>query len=310
MMNCKIKRVTFISSLLLLLALPMSGQAEEQKTFAKPEEAVSALIEACKTEDDAPLTALFGAEHKRLFVSPDRAETSAARAKILAALQSFNALDATGKDRQVLLIGENAWPFPIPLVQEKGVWRFASELGEEELINRRIGANERHAIQVLNAYLDAQQKYAEVDRDGDGVRQYAQKLGSTPGKRDGLYWPADPAKGEEASPFGPLVAASEPYLKGHKAGDSFRGYHFRILTKQGKAAPGGAYNYIINGRLIAGFAMIAYPAEYGTSGVMSFIVNHNGVIYEKNLGPETSKAALRINEFNPDASWKKLKDPA
>ena len=204
-----------------------------------------------------------------------------------------------------MLIGDQAWPLPIPLVKENGVWRFATELGEDEIINRRIGANERNAITVLRAYLDAQRQYASKDRNADGVLEYAQKLGSAPGKQDGLYWPADPAKGEEASPFGPLIAASANYLKGHATGDAFRGYHFRILTQQGKSAPGGAFSYVINGRMIAGFAMIAYPAEYGVSGVMSFIVSNNGTIYQKNI----AQGAQQIRTFNPDASWTKITDP-
>jgi hypothetical protein len=140
------------------------------------------------------------------------------------------------------------------------------------------------------------------------VLQYAQKLGSTPGKHDGLYWKADESKGEEASPFGPLVAESAAYLKGHKTGDAYRGYHFRILTRQGKSAPGGAYNYVINGRMIAGFAMVAYPDAYGESGVMTFIVNQSGKIYQKNLGPATSKLAVAMTEYNPDRSWKKVEE--
>ena len=184
----------------------------------------------------------------------------------------------------MLLIGDQAWPFPIPLVKDKEAWRFATEEGADEIVNRRIGGNERNAIVVLRAYIDAQRQYASRDRDGDGVLQYALKLGSTPGRHDGLYWPADAAKGEEPSPFGPLVAESAAYLKGHKEGDAYRGYHFRILTRQGKHAPGGAYSYVINGRMIAGFAMVAYPARYGDSGVMTFIVSNNGRIYERDLG--------------------------
>ncbi len=145
-----------------------------------------------------------------------------------------------------------------------------------------------------------------VDRDGDGVLQYAQRLGSTPGKHDGLYWPADAAKGEEASPFGPLVAESAAYLKGHQAGDPYRGYHFRILTRQGKSAPGGAYSYVINGRMIAGFAMVAYPAQYGESGVMTFIVSHNGKVFEKDLGKNSAEIGAKMTAFDPGAGWKEV----
>ena len=234
--------------------------------------------------------------------------TAATRAKILAAMQTFRVLDERGADRRVLLIGDQAWPMPIPLVKDKGAWRFATEEGADELVNRRIGGNERNAIDVLRAYLDAQRQYASRDRDGDGVLQYAQKLGSTPGKHDGLYWPADAAKGEEPSPFGPLVAESAPYLKGHKEGDAYRGYHFKILTRQGKSAPGGAYSYVINGRMIAGFAMVAYPARYGDSGVMTFIVSNNGKIYEKDLGRNSTAIGIAMTTFDPGPGWKEVKE--
>ncbi len=293
-------------ALAMLLSIPVLGVAAEQKTFATPEDAVSALVEALKADDDAALIAIFGEEHQRLVVSPDKAANSASRAKSVAAFQAFHAIEESGPGRRTLLIGVDAWPVPIPLVMKNGAWRFATELGEDEIINRRIGANEREAIVVLRAYLDAQRQYAAKDRNGDDVLEYAQKLASTPGKQDGLYWPADLAKGEEASPFGPLIAASAEYLKGHAVGDAYRGYHFRILTRQGKSAPGGAFSYIINGRMIAGFAMVAYPAEYGVSGVMTFIVSNGGKIYQKNVG----KSASQIREFNPTASWKRIEDPS
>lgn len=296
-------------ALALLLAVPLTAAAAGgQQTFATPEAAVDAYIAALKADDDASLTALFGERYRDVVISPDRAANSATRAKILAALQRYRMLDKVGDDRRILLIGEQAWPLPIPLVREQGAWRFASEEGIDEIVNRIIGANERNAITVLRAYLDAQKEYAGVDRNGDGVLQYAQRLGSTPGKHDGLYWPADESKGEQASPFGPLVAESAPYLKGHARGDPYRGYHFRILTRQGKSAAGGAYNYIINGRMIAGFAMVAYPAVYGDSGVMTFIISHNGQIYQKDLGKATATLGAAMREYNPDSSWKKLEE--
>jgi hypothetical protein len=159
---------------------------------------------------------------------------------------------------------------------------------------------------VLQAYLDAQREYASRDRNGDGVLQYAQRLASTQGKRDGLYWPADAASGEETSPFGPLVAESAAYLEGRRAGDPYRGYHFRILTRQGKSAPGGAYSYLINGRMIAGFAMVAYPARYGESGVMTFIVSHNGNLFEKDLGANSNAAGAKMSTFDPGTGWHEL----
>ena len=282
-------------SLALLLVLPLTALAADQKTFATPDEAVDALLAALKADDDAALVAIFGDKHKDLVVTSDRAANSATRAEAV--------VEEQGKDRRVLLIGDQAWPVPIPLVKSGERWRFATEEGENEIFNRRIGANERNAIAVLEAYLDAQKQYALWDRNNDGVLQYAQRLASTPGKRDGLYWAADVAKGEEMSPFGPLVAESAAYLKGRKAGDPYRGYHFRILTRQGKSAPGGAYNYVINGRMIAGFAMVAYPDQYGESGVMTFIVSHSGRVFEKDLGRSSEAIGAKMTTFDPGAGW-------
>jgi hypothetical protein len=289
--------------------MPVVAAGAEQKTFATPDEAVDALLAALKADDDAALVALFGDTHKTLIVTPDRAANSANRAKALAAMQTYRLLEERAKDRRVLLIGDQAWPLPIPLVRVGERWRFATEEGEDEIVNRRIGANERSAIKVLRAYLDAQKDYAASDRKGDGVLQYAQRLGSTPGKHDGLYWPADAAKGEEASPFGPLIAESAAYLKGHQSGDPYRGYHFRILTRQGKSAPGGAYSYVINGRMIAGFAMVAYPAQYGESGVMTFIVSHNGKVFEKDLGKNSAETSAKMTAFDPGAGWREVAAP-
>jgi hypothetical protein len=288
-------------ALLFLLVLPMAVAAAEQTTFASPEQAVDALIAALKADDDAAMLAIFGDKHKSLVVMSDRAENSASRAELLARMQAFRNLQATGADRRTLYIGGQAWPMPIPIVRSGTQWRFATELGEEEIFNRRIGANENSAIAVLHAYLDAQRQYASRDRDGDDVLQYARKIGSTPGKHDGLYWEA--ADDGEESAFGPLIAESSAYLKGHKTGDAYRGYHFRVLDRQGKNAPGGAYSYVINGRMIAGFAMVAYPAVYGESGVMTFIVSNNGKIFEKDLGKNSEKVGAAMTTFDPGPGW-------
>jgi len=290
--------------LMLLLALPLASIAADQRMFDTPEAAVDAVIAALKANDEASLVAIFGEKHKNLVVTDDPVNDAAAHADAAAQLETFHALENRGDDRRVVLMGAQAWPVPIPLVREKGAWRFATEEGAEEVLNRRIGENERSAIYVLRAYLDAQREYASRDRDRDGVLQYAPKLASAPGKQDGLYWPADVAKGEEESPFGPLVAESSAYLAGHKKGDPYRGYHFRVLTRQGKNAPGGAYDYVINGRMIAGFAMVAYPAAYGETGVMTFIVSHNGKIYEKDLGKDTADIGAKMTVFDPGAGWK------
>jgi hypothetical protein len=291
--------------MVLALSLPLAVFAQEQRTFATPEDAVAALSSALKTDDEASLVAIFGEKHKDMVVSPDQAENEANWAKASKELEAYHVLDDRGPNERILLVGDEAWPMPIPIVKEGSTWRFATEQGEEELINRRIGSNELEAIKVMDAYLDAQRQYASRDRDNNGLLEYAQKLASTPGKHDGLYWHTDENSGEEESPFGPLVAASSEYLKGHAAGDPLRGYQFHILTRQGKNAPGGAFNYVINGHMVAGFAMVAYPAQYGKSGVMTFIVSNNGVIYQKDRGPH----APPVTEFDPDRSWQRVKEP-
>ncbi len=293
-------------ALALLVTVPLVAAAAPQETFATPEAAVDAFMAALKADSDSAMVTIFGDKHKDLLIPSDRAEASATRAKILAAMQTLRVLREPSPDRRVLVIGDEAWPFPIPIVRVGDRWRFDTDEGADEVVNRRIGGNERNAIYVLRAYIDAQRAYATRDRDGDDVLQYAQKLASTPGKHDGLYWPADTAKGEEESPFGPLIAESSAYLKGHVAGDPYRGYYFRILTRQGKNAPGGAYSYVINGRMIAGFAMVAFPAEYGKSGVMTFIVSHNGKVYERDLGKDSAAIGTKMTTFDPGSGWKEV----
>jgi len=290
----------------LVLAAPMLSAAAEQQTFATPKAAVDALITALKTNNDAALVAIMGERHKDLVVTGDPAADAVWRANAIARYETYNLLVERGDDRRVLLIGAEAWPMPIPLVRQGGAWRFATEEGVVEMRYRRIGENELNAISTLRALLDAQRQYASRDRDGDGVLSYAKKVMSTPGKQDGLYWPSDPAKDEEESPIGPLIAESSAYLVGHKAGDPYRGYRFRMLTGQGKSAPGGAYSYLINGRMIAGFAMVAFPDEYGQDGVMTLIVNHNGKVFEKNLGKATASLGAKMTVFDPGPGWKEV----
>jgi len=297
---------TLGATLIVSLLLPLAAQAAEQRTFSTPEAAVEALIAALKANDEAALVAIVGDKHKNLVVTGDAAYDSAKRSEAAALLGTFHALDDKTADRRVLLIGPQAWPWPIPLVRQGAVWRFATEQGADEIINRRIGENELNALRVLRAYVAAQQEYASVDRDGDGVLQYAQRLASSPGKFDGLYWQADASRGEALSPFGPLIAESSAYLGKHRSGDPYRGYRFRILTRQGKSAPGGAYSYVINGRMVAGFAMVAYPAVYGETGVMTFMVNSAGKIYEKNLGKDTRAIGEQMTTFDPGAGWKPI----
>lgn len=286
------------------LLLPLAAGAQ-QTTFPTPEAGVDELVRALQANDEASINRLFGERYRNLVLTGDHAYDTSLRETATRALATRKRLEEVGPDRRILRMGAQDWPFAIPLVREGGTWRFASEQGVEELLNRRIGYNERNAIYVLRAIVDAQKQYAEVDRDGDGVLQYAAKLASTPGKHDGLYWPADTAKGEEPSPLGPLVAASSGRLEGHTTGDPYAGYRFRMLTQQGAGAPGGAYSYMINGRMLAGFAAIATPADYGKTGVMTFIVNHNGKVYQRNLGAKPPV----ISSFNPVAGWTEVEDP-
>ena len=273
-----------------MVAVPLAAAAAPQETFATPEAAVDAFMAALKADSDPAMVAIFGEEHKDLIVSRIARRRARRGRKILAAMQTLRVLREPSADRRVLVIGDEAWPMPIPIVRVGDRWRFATDEGADEIVNRRIGGNERNAIYVLRAYVDAQRAYAARDRDGDDVLQYAQKLASTPGKHDGLYWPARRHEGRRGEPVRPAGRASRRYIKGRAAGDPYRGYYFRILTRQGKSAPGGAYSYVINGRMIAGFAMVAYPAEYGNSGVMTFIVNQNGKVYQKDLGKQSTQA--------------------
>ncbi len=207
----------------------------------------------------------------------------------------------------VLEVGTNFWPFPVPIVKQGGRWFFDTEAGKEEILSRRIGKNELAVLQVVRAYVDAQREYASRDRNGDEVLEYAQRLASTPGTKDGLFWPPD--LDGEISPLGPMVAEAQGagYEMKGKGSDTtrepFRGYFFKILTRQGKHAPGGKYDYIINGHMIGGFALVAWPAEYGESGIMTFIVNQQGRVYQRDLGAKTGKLAAAMKVYDPDSSW-------
>ena len=277
----------------------MPSPAADQQTFATPEAAVDALTAALKANDEAALVAIFGDKHRGMVAPATPPTTPRSAPKSRRACGTFRALDDSVPDRRLVLIGAQAWPMPIPLVRDGNAWRFATEQGVEEILNRRIGGNERSAIGVLRAYVDAQREYASRDRNGDGVLQYAHKLASSPGKFDGLYWPADASKGEELSPFGPLIAESAAYLAGHKRGDPYRGYHFRILTRQGKSAPGGAYSYVINGRMVAGFAMVAYPVDLRRERRDDFHRQQDGKVFEKDLGANTAAIAEKMTTFDP-----------
>jgi hypothetical protein len=286
-------------------AVPALAQAlEGQRVFDSPEAAAKALIAVAGANDEKALVEIFGAKHRGLIGTVDKARDRANRARFARAAEEYQVLRPQEDGSVTLVVGYEAWPFPIPLVKEGSSWRFDTPAGVEELINRRIGENELAAIESLRAYVDAQRQYASKPRDGTNVRQFAGMIRSSPGKRDGLYWDADPTKGEELSPLGPLIGDAG----GRKQGDPYNGYYFKILTRQGADAPAGRYSYVINGHMVAGFAMVAFPAEYGRTGVKTFIVNHYGVVYEKDLGPNTAKIATAMTEYNPDARWTEVKE--
>ena len=226
------------------------------------------------------------------------------RSKFAAAATEYRRLELNNDGSLTLVVGSYWWPLPIPVVKSGTGWRFDIDAGRNELINRRIGANELQAISMLSGFVDAQRDYASTSRDGSGVRAFARKLVSTPGRKDGLFWPSDASKGQRPSSFLALIGepgtGDAPMLR--------NGYRYRVLTAQGASAPGGAYSYLINGRLLAGFALLAYPADYGKTGVMTFIVNHYGDIYEKDLGAGTAAAAANIVSYAPDASWRRVDD--
>src|SRR5262245_60404401 len=281
--------------------------AEAAQKFATPELAVTALADAVNNTNHAALRKLFGSPIDEL-INPDRVQAANDFAAFSAALSATNYLDHESDHRCVLELGTNQWPFPVPLVQTNGQWSFDTAAGLDELINRRIGRNELDTLNTVRAYVDAQREYATVDHNGNGVLKYAQRLVSTPGTKDGLYWPPD--VDGELSPLGPLVASAQEEGYGkhlaetNAAPQPFHGYFFKILTRQGKNPPGGKYDYIINGNMIAGFALVAWPAQYGDTGIMTFLVNQQGRVYQKDLGPKTAKLAADMKEYNPDSSWR------
>lgn len=269
------------------------------KLFETPVDASDAFIAAAKTGEQKAILEIFGDKHKDLIGTSDPERDQELRAKVAAMAVERRRFRENDENSVTMVIGAEAWPFPVPIVKTEKGWHFDAETGIGEIIKRRIGENELSAIDSMQGFLAAQREYASIPRDGGNVRQFARQFQSTPGKMDGLYWPADIEKGEAQSPAGPEI--KDP-------SSSHAGYHFKILTSQGDAAPAGKYDYIINGHFIGGFAMIAWPAEYGKTGIMSFIVNHDGDVYESDLGAETSATASAVTEFNPDDAWEKVEE--
>jgi hypothetical protein len=281
----------------------LTPAAKAQQSFNSPDDAASALASAVKSGVRQDMLKVLGADGEDIIDSGDEVVDKAAREKFLAAYDAKHSVKVDGK-KALLIIGADDFSFPIPLVHAKAGWEFDTVEGRKEILYRRIGRNELDAIQTSLAFVDAENEYADKDR-GDGVGTYAQRIVSSPGKKDGLYWPSD----NNDSPLGELAA--EANAEGYKAGSGpqpYHGYYYRILTQQGASAPGGALNYVVKGKMIGGFALVAYPADYGNSGVMTFIVSHAGTVYQKDLGEDTEARVKSMTSFDPDKTWKKVEE--
>ena len=286
-----------------LLALPVLAQQAGEQTFPSREAAGQALIDATAKNDTAALMKIFGPQGGDIVQSGDAANDAEARSEFAARAREKleYETDPTNPTRVVIVAGNQNWPFPVPLLRNKaGQWYFDTPRGRTEIRARRIGRNELAAIDVCRAYVEAQMEYSSRDRDSDGILEYAQKIVSSPGKKDGLYFEGEP---ENLVPKAFADAAAAMFAEGKKP-VPYHGYYFHILKAQGPDAPGGARNYVVKGEMIGGFAMLAYPADYGVSGIKTFIVNHNGIVYEKDLGAGTGSVAPQMARFNPDKSWK------
>ncbi len=277
-----------------------------QEVFSSPEEAAGAFIQAIRNKDTGKLRAILGPSGRDLISSGDDVADAEAGNRVVKMYEEKNQIAKTKDGKAILELGNGNWPLPLPIVEKKGKWLFDTKAGREEILNRGIGRNELGTIQVCRSYVVAQREYAAQPHDASGLLAYAQKFLSEEGKQDGLYWQTKP--GEPESPMGIFMVAAykEGYRKGEKQ-SPYHGYFYKILKAQGKHAPGGAYDYVANGRMIGGFAIIAYPAKYGVSGIMTFIVNQDGEVYEKNLGPKTDAVARAMKLYDPDKSWKKVK---
>ena len=287
-----------------LAAFALASQAAAQQSFATPDAAAEALATAAQSGDRKAMLTVLGAAAADLVTSGDDVQDEETRKAFVAAYAAKHRVATEAGKPATLVIGQDDFPFPIPLVQKGDSWQFDAAAGRKEILARRIGRNELAAIQVCLAFSDAQNEYADLTPKANGLSVYAQRVVSSPGMKDGLYWPA--AAGEPDSPIGEAVA--EASQRGYKVGSggAFHGYKYKMLTRQGAAAPGGTLDYIVKGQMIGGFAMIAWPAEYGNSGVTTFMISHSGDVYEKNLGPSTAQIASRTSSFNPDDSWKKV----
>ena len=292
----------------LALVIGAHAAAPAQQTYASSEDAVAALIAAARAHDTAALRAVLGPGSEALVSSGDRYADEEALRRFVASYDAGHVLVPEGPDRAALAIGSNDWEFPIPIVRQEARWHFDSREGAQEIVDRRIGRNEIAAIRVSLAFVDAQNDYFERKKQETGSGEYARRLLSTPGRHDGLYWPG--SDGEDESPLAPLVAqAQDEGYPGQLVNGKlvpYQGYNFRTLYAQGSEAPSGAKQYVRNGRMTDGFALIAWPASYASSGIMSFIVNQDGIVFQKDLGPETARVAASITQFDSDPSWARV----
>lgn len=293
------------AGLVLGAALLQSAPKESQRTFATPQETIQATIDAAEHNDTAALLQLFGPAGKDIVESGDPAQDKDHRAEFARSAHEKLQIDEDPltPDRVTFTVGSQEWPFPVPVIRRDGRWRFDSASGRVEILARRIGRNELNAMEVCRGYAEAQLEYAAAARDGDRVLKYAQKIVSTPGRQDGLY--SDGVPDSPVSKAFAEAAAASLSTTGKKP-EPYHGYYYRVLKSQGPDAPGGAFDYVVNGRMIGGFALVAWPAEYGVSGIRTLIINHDGVVYEKDLGAATAIQARQMTRFNPDKSWEQL----
>jgi len=288
-----------------------TAPAAGQEVFATPEQAVDGLVTASRNGNTAEVQKILGPAAKKLLHSGDKVADRSGREKFLAAYDKAHALENVSETRRELVVGSEQWPLPIPVVYTaKEGWWWDTPAGADEILNRRIGRNELNVLEVCRAYVEAQREYGASHRTEHHKREYAQRFFSTEGKQDGLYW--ETADGADESPLGPLIAAATAEGYSEKAGikhhEPYHGYYFKILAAQGDDAAGGARNYVKDGNMTGGFALVAYPAQYGNSGVMTFIVNHNGIVYEKNFGKQSAEIAGQMKVYDPDSSWKVVED--
>jgi len=295
-------RLLSASLIAAMLTLGMASTANAQKAFKTAEAAADALVAVARSGDKKAIMELLGRGASDIVSSGDAVADSEAFQRFVAAYDAKHELTKEGDSKAIMILGQEKYPFPIPIAHEKGSWRFDTDAGRQEIIYRRIGRNELATIQTCLAYVDAQNEYADEDRTGAGKGIYAQRVVSSPGKKDGLYWSDN--QGKDVSPLGQFMA--EAAARGYRVGAGrtpYNGYYYKILTKQGPAASGGELDYVVRGKMIGGFALVAYPAQYRNSGVMTFIVSHHGKVYQKDLGPNTTSIAENMSSFNPDKTW-------